>query len=332
MTNREQFLLDRKNSIGGSDSAAVFGMSPYNTPLSLYMDKIGLYAENITPKKEAVFGRGHVLEKLLRALFERNYGLKIDEALQAEHREYSFIRGHVDGIVKRDNAIVEFKTSALNSKDEWGDELTDEIPRHYLLQVHHYLLIHETCEKVYVPVFRGNNDMLQILANLVKKYGVDFNLLDDVDINFKLYVVQKGELHAKLSQRMIEEYKKFWNEHVIPRIPPKWTCVDDIKLLFPISKKEEVLADEEAVKAIENIKQKKEAIEALEVEIEKDKANVCDKLREASKLVDANGKTLVNWYTMKRKIFDIEAFKVSFGEVNIEPFFKETTSRAFKVY
>lgn len=330
--SREQFLLDRKSGIGGSDAAAVFGMSPYNTPLSLYMDKVGLHKENITPKQEAIFERGHVLEKLLKAIFERNYDLKIDEAPQAEHRQYSFIRGSVDGVVKSDNAIVEFKTSCLTSKDEWGDELTDNIPKHYLLQVHHYLLIHEACEKVYVPVFRGSNDMLQILANLVKKYGVDFNLLDDVDIKFKLYVVQKGELHAKLGALMIGKYKEFWNEHVLRRITPKWTCYEDIKLLFPQSKKEEVVADEEVVKVIENIKRKKAVVDGLEADIEKDKAYVCDKLREASKLVDANGKNLVNWYTVKRKNFDIEAFKEQYGEVAVEPFFKETTTRAFKIY
>lgn len=332
MNNREQFLQDRKKALGGSDSAAVFGMSPYNTPLSLYMDKIGQHKENITPKKEAIFERGHVLEKLLRALFERNYGLKIDEAPQAEHREYSFIRGHVDGVVKSDNAIVEFKTSASNSKDEWGDELTDEIPRHYLLQVHHYLLIHETCEKVYVPVFRGNNDMLQILANLVKKYGVDFSLLDDVDISFKLYVVQKGELHAKLSQRMIDKYKEFWNEHVMLRIPPKWTCVDDIKLLFPEAKSSEVVADEKAIKAIENIKQKKVAIEVLEADIEKDKAVVCDRLKDASKLVNAEGKSLVGWFNTSRKNFDVEALKKEYGEAMVGQFYKTTNTRMFKVY
>lgn len=328
---REQWVLNRRNFLGGSDAAAVFGMSPYNTPLSLYMNKIGLYQENITPKQEAIFERGATLEKLLKALFEHNYSLKIDEAPQTEHRQYSFIRGTIDGVVRSDNAIVEFKTSCITSKDEWGDELTDNIPKHYLLQAHHYLLIHEACEKVYVPIFRGNNDTLQILANLVKKYGVDLSLLDDVDIKFKLYTVQKDELHAKLSSLMIDKYKEFWNEHVLKKIAPKWSCYEDIKLLFPQSKKEEVVADKEVIKIIENIKRNKAIIDSLEADIEKDKAYVCDKLRGAYQLVDANGKSLAKWYTMKRKNFNIEAFKEQYGEIDIERFFKETTTRVFRL-
>jgi hypothetical protein len=167
---------------------------------------------------------------------------------------------------------------------------------------------------------------------LVKKYGVDFSLLDDVDISFKLYVVQKGELHAKVSKVMYREYSKFWNEHVVLRIPPKWTTCEDIKLLFPEAKNSEVVADEESMKAIENIKQKKAAIEALEADIEKDKAVVCDRLKDASKLVNAEGKSLVGWFNTSRKSFDVEALKKEYGEAMVGQFYKTTNSRMFKVY
>ena len=123
MTDREQFLLNRKSGIGGSDAAAVFGMSRYQTPIALYLDKIGQTTKKSTLAKEAVFERGHVLEPFLKAIFERDYGLKITAKDQGVHAKYDFIRGHVDGVVESDNAIVEFKTSCVTSKDEWGDQL-----------------------------------------------------------------------------------------------------------------------------------------------------------------------------------------------------------------
>ena len=33
MQNREQFLLDRKQGVGGSDVAAIMGLSIWSTPL-----------------------------------------------------------------------------------------------------------------------------------------------------------------------------------------------------------------------------------------------------------------------------------------------------------
>ena len=36
---REQFLLDRKKGIGGSDVASILGVSPYSTALEVYHDK-----------------------------------------------------------------------------------------------------------------------------------------------------------------------------------------------------------------------------------------------------------------------------------------------------
>ena len=37
--NREQFLLDRKQGIGGSDVASILGVSPFRTALEVYHDK-----------------------------------------------------------------------------------------------------------------------------------------------------------------------------------------------------------------------------------------------------------------------------------------------------
>ena len=40
MKNREEFLLERKKGIGGSDVAAIIGVSPWKTALGVYLDKV----------------------------------------------------------------------------------------------------------------------------------------------------------------------------------------------------------------------------------------------------------------------------------------------------
>ena len=40
MLTREEFLLRRKSGIGGSDVAAIAGLSPWRSPLDVYYDKL----------------------------------------------------------------------------------------------------------------------------------------------------------------------------------------------------------------------------------------------------------------------------------------------------
>ena len=121
-------------------------------------------------------------------------------------------------------------------------------------------------------VFYASPFKLQILTNLVKKYGVDLNLLEDVDLQLKLYVVLRSD---QIMQLMISKYIEFWNNHVLARVPPHWSTCEDLLLLFPTSKDEEVIADSLTIIAAQDIKCKQEAIKQLEAEIERNKAVIC---------------------------------------------------------
>ena len=328
MKNYEQFLIDRKKGIGGSNAAAVFGMSPYDTPLSLYLNKIGAVVEKPSPAKAKIYERGHILEAFLQAMFERDYGVKVTKQEKCIHDKYEFIRGHVDGVVEADNAIVEYKTTSTSSKDVWGEELTDGIPKHYLLQCHHYMLIHDKYEKVYVPVYQANHTALQMLTNCVKKYGVDLSLLDDIDISLRLYVVQRNK---KLEELMIKKYIEFWQQHVELRVPPTWSNYEDILSLFPKSEEKEVVADQQTMAVVEDIKSKQAEIKQLEEAIEKDKALICDKLQTAERLVDDSGKKLVSWTSSIRNSFDMSSFKEHHADL-AEEFYKVVSTRTFRTF
>lgn len=54
--NRENWLISRRQGIGGSDVAAIVGLSRYDSALSLYLDKIGEALPD-TALEEAVWGR-----------------------------------------------------------------------------------------------------------------------------------------------------------------------------------------------------------------------------------------------------------------------------------
>ena len=73
---RDEWLAYRRKGIGGSDAAAVLGISPFMTARDLYYDKLGISAqadeENWVAKEI-----GHLLEPLVARIFEKRTGLKI---------------------------------------------------------------------------------------------------------------------------------------------------------------------------------------------------------------------------------------------------------------
>ena len=54
--------LDRSTYLGGSDVAAILGISPWRTPLDVYLDKIQPRKEETDPSRLKVLNRGKRME------------------------------------------------------------------------------------------------------------------------------------------------------------------------------------------------------------------------------------------------------------------------------
>ena len=72
--NREDWLKQRKLGIGGSDVAAVLGLSAFRTPTDVYLDKIG-EAEPRQATDSMHFGQ--LLEAVVAKEFARRTGMKV---------------------------------------------------------------------------------------------------------------------------------------------------------------------------------------------------------------------------------------------------------------
>ena len=57
LNSREEWLDERKKSIGGSDAAACIGMNPWKTNVQLWEEKTGrIEPEDISDKEEVKYG------------------------------------------------------------------------------------------------------------------------------------------------------------------------------------------------------------------------------------------------------------------------------------
>lgn len=130
------WLRQRRTGIGGSDAAAVLGISPWRSALGVWESKRGLVPE--TDATERMLW-GSRLERVVRAGFNADYGTHYTKpAGMLRHERWPFVIGNLDGLAG--TRVLEVKTADYKSA-QWGEPGTDAVPVHYYAQVQHYLLL-----------------------------------------------------------------------------------------------------------------------------------------------------------------------------------------------
>jgi putative phage-type endonuclease len=123
----------RANGIGGSEIAAVLGLSKWESAFSLWHRKRGL-----VPPREASteMEAGRRLEPVICDVFaERHPDLELRRGGTFRHRERAYQIANPDELVYIDGslaAIHEAKYALF--PDDWGQEGTDEVPVYYQAQ------------------------------------------------------------------------------------------------------------------------------------------------------------------------------------------------------
>ena len=152
---REEWLVLRKQGIGGSDAAAACGLSRWNSPLGLWLEKTSSDKQSVY--NEAMFW-GTTLEPVIRDVFSTKIG-KVVEVMPYifQSEDYPFMIADIDGIVREDDgsvSLVEIKTVSAFKAGEWADGL----PAEYYIQIQHYLAV---CElpRAYVVYLIGGNEL-----------------------------------------------------------------------------------------------------------------------------------------------------------------------------
>jgi len=134
-------LKARLNSIGGSDAGAVLGLSPYKTPLDIYLEKTGEIEPPNLSDKEAVRW-GNILEDVIAEEFTARTGIKTRRVNRLmQHPVHHFMTAHIDRKIEGKPEGLEIKTAGFFLGNQYGEEGTDQIPDHYLAQVLHYLAV-----------------------------------------------------------------------------------------------------------------------------------------------------------------------------------------------
>lgn len=275
MKDRTEWLKARRSGIGGSDVAAILGLSKWKTPLEIYNDKINedLPVEESNPSIEW----GNRLEPVIRQKYADETGLTVTIPNKTfRHPEYPFMIANVDGLLP-DGSVLEIKTA--RSGADWGEEGTDEIPEHYLTQVQHYMTV-VGAKKCDIAVLIGASDF--------RIYHVDFD--------------------PEISDMLIEEEKAFW-QRVVDRNPPAPRTYKEASATFPKSKEQSIESSDEILHDVAEMNLINNKLDELTKRKKELQGNIASFMGESDTLT-VYGRTIATWKTSKpRTTFDSETFR-----------------------
>lgn len=127
-------------TLGGSDVAAVFGVSPWVTPLELWRRKKGLMPLDDS-SNAAAKEMGILMEPIVAQCYAAATGNTVtaDTGLY-QHGDYPFALANLDYRISENGreGVLECKTTSHYRAGDWSE---DQVPYHYELQVRFYLAV-----------------------------------------------------------------------------------------------------------------------------------------------------------------------------------------------
>lgn len=200
---RDEWLVLRREGLGGSDASTVMGLNPYSDRLTLFCDKKGLLPEKEDTESMRL---GRDLEEYVAKRFCEATGKKVKRSgYMWRHPQYAFLQANIDREVVGEDAILECKTTMNYDRHDYD---SGEIPMNYYCQCMHYMAV-TGCKRVY-------------LAVLVFGKG------------FYWFTIERDENEV---QSLVESEVEFWQTYVEQNRPPvadgSESSLDTLQKLHP---------------------------------------------------------------------------------------------------
>lgn len=297
----EEWKRERMKGIGGSDVAAVLGISRWKSAIRVYLEKIGEAPEEEVNEAMEI---GKRIEDFIADLFKEKTGLHVvrcNAILQSS--EYPWMIANVDREVydpETDSwGILELKNVSQYMQKDWEGE---EIPPEAYVQLQHYLIV------------------------TGRTWGYIAGLIGGKRFEYKRF-----ELDEELAEEIIRREEKFWKENVLKGIPPSADATEDctevLKVLFPESMRKSIDLPPEDDLIVEELETLKAQKEELEKEITLRENKLKERLGEAE--AGFTGRFWVFWKSYSSKRFAQSKFKEERPK-DYEAYLEDTRSRKFR--
>lgn len=298
---RMAWLAERKQGIGGSEAAAILGLSPWQTPTTVWLDKTGRSA----PKEETdAMWWGTELEETVARRYTLETGRQVQRYNKMIHQ--GCLLGNFDRLVIKEGEKVashmgEIRTDLLLECKTANCAPWDEVPLYYQTQVQHYM---------------GLAPELQ---------HADVACLFYAGRRFGIYRVERDQ---ETIDFMREKLTAWWEKHIVRDEMPAPTCELDCKLLWSRSTRGSTILVTDEIKAkLDAFQTAKAAEKAAQAEATAAQNDIETFMGDKEVIVDAMGIPLCTWKTpdKDRTSTDWEAIARELGATQ-EMISKHTTS------
>lgn len=271
---RAEWLSLRKNYIGGSEIAALLGLSPYKTPASIWLEKTGRKPVEDEPTEAQLIGLAledyaarRYMEETGRVVRNFNYMLTRNHALADVDRlvvpDGEKIAAHHDEI--RTDRLLECKTSGFF----WGDE----VPEYYLAQVQLYLGLTGCRYADFAVVFLSPRR------------------------DFKMYEVERDDA---VIERLFDSIEDFWHDYMDTDTPPPPSDYKEVVSIFPRHYDGKIAESTDEVRSwLLDLKQTEDEAKRLKDHADLVKGQIAAFMQDAETLTDPTGSKIATFKAAK---------------------------------
>ena len=280
--DRQAWLEERRKGIGASEAAAIMGLNPHLSPLEVWLSK--LHPEMLPERTDADFlDFGTELEGPIERRYIKATGNQVYHPTPAIviHPKYPEILCTPDGMCDTpEKIVVEYKWEKW--ADGFGDEGSDEIPDHFLIQGAHQMACTD-------------------------RSRVDFGVLHQAP-PIRVYRAYRD---LELEAQLIERLRGWWSDYVVKDVEPPiagdsaWS--DYLKRKHPVNLTPmvKVEAGEPIEDSVVTLQRYLRDLKEYEARAEKLKNEIKAFIGDADGLICSDG-TKITW----KKGKDIEAYTV----------------------
>ena len=328
--NRAEWLAQRRTGIGGSDVAAILGLSKFKSPLDVFKDKLG---ETPNGEQSQAAYWGTKLEDIVAKEFQERTGLKVQRVNKQLSRE-GWMHANIDravvnhaisgtvriqgeakqaetGRLLTTDAILECKTASSYIADQWGPSQEEEIVSGKVVSDHKIPIYYETQVQWYLGVTGASVCFVAALLG-----GQDF----------RIYLVHRDN---EVITALQDQCRAFWFEHVQKQVPPDPHTAEEVQKLFAKDSGEMIEASNEVATDIGELRNLVEQVKALEAEQKIVKDRICAALGERTGFLIA-GEKACTFKAQKSTRFDTTRFKKEKPETYAS-YLKSSEIRVFRL-
>ena len=297
----DEWLALRRTGIGGSDSGAIMGVSPYKGAFSVWADKQG----KLPPLEDnEAMRQGRDLEDYVARRFAEASGIRV-------RHEYSMLRSvehpcmlaDIDRRIIGERAGLECKTSRDITMARYRN---GEYPMEYYCQCLHYLAV--------------TGWDCWYLAVLV--YGTDL----------LIYKICRDEVMDDI-EALIKAEEAFWDNHMVLDVPPAPDALDStaaaLGSVYPHEDGTTVCADQDADQALTDLAALKAQKRALDRQITERENQIKAAMGEAEVL--AGTSVSATWRSSERTTISKEKLLKAYPNINMDAITDRNIQRRFAI-